>query len=114
EQALAANLPEGVVVVTDFQTAGRGQDRIGWESEPGKNLLLSVLLKPASLDVKRIFLLSKAVSLALKDLMTEYKIESKIKWPNDIYVGEKKICGTLIENTLRGEQLQQSIVGIGL
>jgi BirA family biotin operon repressor/biotin-[acetyl-CoA-carboxylase] ligase len=107
-------LPEGTVVITAFQKAGKGQSGAQWNSEPGKNLLMSVLLFPHELPVKKIFMLNKVVALAVRDLISEFVPEVKIKWPNDIYVADKKICGMLIENSLRGNQIQYSIAGIGL
>ena len=108
------NLPEGSVVVANHQTSGRGQAESKWVSEAGQNLLMSILLKPDFLSAKKIFLLSKMVSLAVKDALTDFGIETKIKWPNDIYSRDQKICGVLIENIMRGAQVQQSVIGIGL
>lgn len=106
---------EGTVVITDRQTAGRGQRGSRWETQAGKNLTFSVILKPVFLAVRDQFNLTIAVSLAVHDLVTELlDADIKIKWPNDIMVGHKKICGILIENSLSGDKIQQSIVGIGL
>jgi BirA family biotin operon repressor/biotin-[acetyl-CoA-carboxylase] ligase len=112
--AAETNPAEGTIVASDYQTSGKGQAEAKWHSEPGQNLLMSVLLKPDFLSAKRIFLLSKIVSLAIKDTLAGAGIEAKVKWPNDIYAGDKKICGVLIENIMRGDRVQQSIVGIGL
>jgi len=112
--AAKEEVPQGTVVVSDFQTGGKGQSGATWNSETGKNILMSAFFHPQFLAVKRIFLLSKAVTLALKDTLNYYGIFSKIKWPNDIYVDEMKIAGVLIENSMRGMEVQQSIVGIGL
>jgi BirA family biotin operon repressor/biotin-[acetyl-CoA-carboxylase] ligase len=107
--------PEGTVVITHAQTKGRGQRGNGWEAEPGKNLTFSVLLKPHFLTPSTQFNLTIAVSLALADfLKTKISPRPYIKWPNDILVNNQKICGILIENTLAGESIQQSVVGIGL
>ena len=114
ELASKQPLPEGTVVVSDFQTGGKGQSGASWSSEAGKNILVSILFQPQFLPVKKIFSLSKAVALAVQDTLDAYGIISKIKWPNDIYVGEKKISGLLIENAMRGIEVQQSIVGIGV
>ncbi|MGE0018069.1 MAG: biotin--[acetyl-CoA-carboxylase] ligase [Draconibacterium sp.] len=105
---------EGTVVMTQFQTKGKGQQGNSWESEPGKNLLVSYILQPKFLKAANQFYLSKAVSLALTDLLTEENIEVSIKWPNDIYTGNKKIAGILIENTIMGQNLYTSVAGIGL
>lgn len=107
--------PEGTVLITHAQTKGRGQRGNGWESEPGKNLTFSLLLKPHFLTPSSQFNLTIAVSLALTDfLKTKISSQPFIKWPNDLLVNDLKICGILIENTLAGESIQQSVVGIGL
>ena len=112
--AQAEKIPEGTAVVADFQTAGQGLAGTKWHSEPGANLLMSLFFLPDFLPVKKIYLISKAVALGIKDFLDEQGIQAKIKWPNDTYVGESKISGVLIENSIRGMQIQQSIVGIGL
>lgn len=105
---------EGTVVMTQFQTKGKGQQGNSWESEPGKNLLASYILQPKFLNAALQFYLSKTVSLALTDLLTEGNIEVSIKWPNDIYTGNKKIAGILIENSIVGSNLHSAIAGVGL
>ncbi len=105
---------EGTVVLAQFQYGGRGQQGNYWESEAGKNLLFSVILYPRFLDAGSQFYLSKIVSLALVDLLQEETDDVKIKWPNDIYVGNRKIAGILIENSVKGAVLDFSVVGIGL
>ncbi len=105
---------EGTVVMTQFQTKGKGQQGNSWESEPGKNLLASYILQPKFLNAIHQFYLSKAVSLALTDLLKEENIEVSIKWPNDIYSGNKKIAGILIENSIIGSNLNSAIAGVGL
>lgn len=111
------------VVAALSQTSGRGQRGNVWLSEAGQNLTFSIVLKfPAkglNAEMEPIlaydqFVLSEITSLAIVDLLADFGIEAKIKWPNDIYVGDRKICGMLIENSLRGEWLQHSIIGIGL
>jgi BirA family biotin operon repressor/biotin-[acetyl-CoA-carboxylase] ligase len=102
------------VYVANYQGEGRGQRGNVWESEVGKNLLLSILLRPSALLAKDQFILSQAISLAIVDYLKIKGVAAKIKWPNDIYVEDKKICGILIENTLAGEYLSDSVVGIGL
>lgn len=118
-QDLARQLkvPEGTVVITDNQTLGRGQRGNSWFCEPGKNLTFSLILYPPDLAADNQFVLTQLVSLAIADYVkSEYSKpdEVKIKWPNDIYVGNKKIAGILIENSLRGNLLSNSIIGIGL
>lgn len=114
ELAQRESVPEGTVVVTDYQTAGQGLGGTAWYSEPGSNLLMSALFRPDFLPVQKIYLISKAIALAIKDFLQDQGIQAKIKWPNDIYIGDNKICGILIENSLRGSQIQQSVCGIGL
>ena len=109
------NLPEGTALVAWEQTSGRGQAGNFWEAEAGKNLTFSVLLTPTFLSAKQHFLLSKAVALAVAEtLSTVLNAEVQIKWPNDMYVGERKIAGILIENDWQDTHIQRSIVGIGL
>lgn len=107
-------IDEYTVVVTDFQTAGRGQRGNTWESEKGKNLMFSLLLTPTFLPANKQFLLSQIASLAIKDVIELYCKEVSVKWPNDIYWRDKKICGMLIEHALQGSDLSYTIVGIGL
>lgn len=108
-------LAEGTVIMADHQFAGRGQRGNTWEAKKGENLTVSIYLKPSFLKVTEQFELSKAVSLGIIDYLTILLGEDcKIKWPNDIYVGNNKIGGLLIENTLAGGTLKSSIVGIGL
>jgi BirA family biotin operon repressor/biotin-[acetyl-CoA-carboxylase] ligase len=106
---------EGTVVITLNQTAGRGQRGNTWHSEPGKNLTFSIVLRPTFLSVNDLFCLNIFSSLALHDYLSEKGCPSvNIKWPNDIYVQEKKICGLLVENLLQGNELNGSVLGIGL
>lgn len=105
---------EGLVVVAKNQPHGKGQRGNTWESESGKNLTFSVLLKP-NLPIDEQFLISQTVALGIYDFLIEKKIEQvAIKWPNDIYVGNQKIAGILIENTLTANKIAHCIVGIGL
>lgn len=104
-----------ICVVADYQTAGKGCGTNSWESERGKNLTFSLLFHPDDIPASGQFRISEAVSVALCQTLASYicnKVE--IKWPNDIYVGDKKICGILIENRLQGSIIKDSIVGIGL
>jgi BirA family biotin operon repressor/biotin-[acetyl-CoA-carboxylase] ligase len=112
-QLLAEGCQEGTVAFAAAQTAGRGQQGAQWESEAGLNITCSVALRPAFLPVSRIFYLSKAVSLGIADYLHAQGIPALIKWPNDIYVGGCKICGFLIEQSLIGEHVEQSVVGVG-
>ena len=112
----AAN--DGLVVVcwTDYQTAGRGCGENSWESERGQNLLFSVLVRPTFLDAGSQFVISmmmaNAICQQLSGLLPTESIS--VKWPNDIYVGDRKICGILIENHLRGRHIAESVLGVGV
>ena len=104
-----------MVVVADYQTAGKGCGSNSWESERGKNLLFSVMIHPEEIQAKNQFIITQTVSVALCKALENYISEPvEIKWPNDIYVGDKKICGVLIENRLQGRMIKDTIIGIGL
>ena len=105
---------EFTLIRADFQTAGRGQRGNSWEAAEGKNLLFSFLVQPSFLLAKNQFLLSQITSLAIKEELDNYAEDFSIKWPNDIYWKDKKICGMLIENDLSGMYITQSIAGIGI
>ena len=112
---MVPDMEEGTVVRAIEQTAGKGQPGNHWESEPKKNITMSLLLRPEFLSIVDHFFISIAVSLGITDYLVDKKITDVcIKWPNDIYVGNKKICGILIENTIIGHTIDSSIVGIGL
>lgn len=104
----------GTVFLAYDQTAGRGQLANRWESEAEKNLTFSIFLQPVFLDIRKQFMLSKAVCLGLESFLSQCVEGVKIKWPNDIYVADRKICGILIENAIMNGRISQSIVGIGL
>ena len=107
------------VVAAGFQTAGRGQKGNVWASEAGKNLTFSIAVRfgsgqfPAFPAVRQ-FAVSEAAALAIVSFLSEKGIDAMIKWPNDIYVGDRKICGILIEQKVRGSMLDGSVIGIGL
>ncbi len=107
---------EGTVVIANKQSAGKGLENNVWESEAGKNLTFSILLKPGFLKADQQFQLTKIISLAVYDYITGHlpNEQVKIKWPNDIYVGNNKIAGILINNTIKGKEIMYTIVGIGL
>lgn len=107
-------VPEFTVVQTDFQTAGKGQRGNSWEAERGKNLLFSLILYPTFLEARRQFILSQIVSLSIKEELDPWTEDILIKWPNDIYWKDQKICGILIENDLTGMHINRSISGIGI
>jgi len=103
-----------VVVVADYQTSGKGQGHHSWESESGKNLLFSILIHPHHVPIHHQFLLSMAGALSIKRVLDEYVDDISLKWPNDIYWRDSKLCGTLIENTVDSQGIKNSIFGIGL
>lgn len=105
---------EGDVVWADFQTAGRGQRGHEWHSERGENLTFSVVLEPTFLPIAEQFGISQAVALSLVDMLADYGIEARIKWTNDIYVGNRKLVGILIEHSLSTTTLRRTIAGIGI
>lgn len=105
---------EGTVFLAYDQTAGRGQLSNFWESEAGKNLTFSIVLYPDFLEILRQFMLSKVVTLGVYKALSKYVGQLKIKWPNDIYAGNQKLGGILIENSIMNGLLKSSVVGIGL
>lgn len=109
-----SSVEELTSVYTDFQTAGRGQRGNSWESEDGANLLFSFVLYPDFLEARKQFYLSQITALALQEVLSQYTDGIRIKWPNDIYWKDKKICGTLIENDLTGIHISRSISGTGV
>ena len=108
------NLSEGTVIQALYQTAGRGQAGNSWHSEPGQNLMFSMVIYPHYLAAQQQFLLSMAVAAAVQQAIARYVNECTVKWPNDIYSGHRKLGGILIENALQGNTIRQSIIGIGL
>lgn len=114
------DLPEFMVLRTNFQTGGKGQGENKWESQRGKNLLFSVLLKPEHIPVEEQFILSQMISVAIIEVFISYTAlfvepeKFKIKWPNDIYYEDKKLGGILIENSLIRGKMATSIIGVGL
>jgi len=107
---------EGTAIVTDYQTAGKGQDPNTWESEAGKNILMSMIFYPDFLDVARQFSISMAVALGIMDFLADLLPGKKlfVKWPNDIYVDKEKIGGILINNEIMGNSFEHVIAGIGI
>ena len=102
------------VVAAVEQTAGRGQGTHTWYSTKGLNLTFSILFNPHELPTDEILLITCATTLGIRDYLLEKGVEARIKWPNDIWVEDKKICGILIENILEGKLIRHSIIGIGL
>ena len=110
-----SGIDEGYIVQTNRQTGGVGQQENRWESEPNKNLTLSLLLKPTFLPIADRYMITKAISIAITEFLKQ-EIPDKtisIKWPNDIYVDKNKICGILISNKFRGSTFKSTIIGIG-
>lgn len=103
----------GTIVSVTNQTNGRGQKGNEWKVEPGENLTFSIVVYPKIL-AKHVFYLNIIASLAVQKTLADLNIASIIKWPNDILVNEKKICGILVENQVNGNEISQSIIGIGL
>jgi BirA family transcriptional regulator, biotin operon repressor / biotin---[acetyl-CoA-carboxylase] ligase len=110
----AGLVSEGTLIHTNFQLAGRGQKGNKWESEDGKNLLFSIVLFPDMVSPGDQFIISMLISLGICDFLKMFISGCKIKWPNDIYAGDDKIAGILIESSLSGNSIINSIAGIGL
>ncbi|NVO19997.1 MAG: biotin--[acetyl-CoA-carboxylase] ligase [Bacteroidetes bacterium] len=106
---------EGSVYITDNQTQGRGLETNSWESEPGKNLTFSFILYPSFLPVDKQFRLNQCIALGISDFVKQMITDRiTVKWPNDIYYRDKKICGTLIQNSVIGSSFDYSVIGIGM
>ena len=115
----AKELPEDeshelTLVTAEFQTAGRGTGTNTWESERSQNLLFSIISYPKGLLANQMFALSEVTALAISDTLNSYVQGFQIKWPNDIYFGDKKAVGMLIENDLHGKQVHRSVIGVGV
>ncbi len=115
----AGELQEGDVILTHNQAGGKGLGENSWESEPGCNLTVSIIFEPDFIQASQQFVLTQVVSLAIHDVIGSYltpddKSQLKIKWPNDVYVNEKKIAGILFQNFVAGNKLESSIAGIGI
>ena len=102
------------VLSADYQTAGRGQLGSRWEAERGKNLLFSLMAWPVGVPVGRQFRLSQAMAVAVRDALASYADGFTIKWPNDIYFGGGKVCGTIIETTWKGGMVERFVMGVGI
>ncbi len=112
---LADGVPARMVVVsTDYQSAGKGQAGNHWESARGKNLLFSILCHPVWIPLSGQFIISQAIAVAVRDALAELTDGITIKWPNDIYWKDRKICGILIESKLHGGHIKDCVVGVGL
>jgi BirA family biotin operon repressor/biotin-[acetyl-CoA-carboxylase] ligase len=106
---------EGTVIIAQEQFAGRGQFGNSWLTQPGQNLTFSLILYPRRCPADKQFNLNKAICLGLIDFLQQFNLENlSIKWPNDIYCKDRKLAGILIENTIQGALVKESIIGIGL
>ena len=105
---------EGTVVITDNQVKGRGQRGTVWNANAGENLTFSVVLAPVFLPIQEQFLISQITALAIRGYLGSYVADTQVKWPNDIYMNNRKSCGVLIENSIQGARISTSIVGIGV
>jgi len=114
KELLTKSLKEGTIFVAACQQSGRGQGNSSWESSKGLNLTFSMVLYPRRVEIVRQFALSKAVSLGVIDFLSPLTKDVSIKWPNDIYAGDRKIAGILIETTISSGQISRAIIGIGL
>jgi BirA family biotin operon repressor/biotin-[acetyl-CoA-carboxylase] ligase len=117
EMISTTGLAEGTVISAKFQLAGKGAGDNSWESEAGKNLLISIILKPEFLSLHNQFMLNIIASLGVHDMIAQLcgnAAAIKIKWPNDIYAENKKIAGMLVENAIMGDTFMYTILGIGL
>ncbi len=114
EQLRLSDISEETCFCAKRQLRGKGQQGNFWESEDGKNLTFSVVLRPTFLPISQQYLMSKITCLALVDELKLHCQNVKVKWPNDIYVDDKKICGVLIENQLQGMSYGVAVIGVGL
>ncbi|QRR01729.1 biotin--[acetyl-CoA-carboxylase] ligase [Dyadobacter sandarakinus] len=105
---------EGTVIITDQQLVGRGQRGTSWNTNPGENLTFSVIFSPDFLPVSEQFLLSQAIAVAVCSYCKNYCADASVKWPNDILIGQGKVAGILIENSIQGSRIHHAIAGIGL
>lgn len=110
----SVKLPDGSVVTAKLQTSGKGQRGNVWQSEENQNFTFSIIYFPGNIHLDRQFLLTQAISLGVYDYLSSICKKVKIKWPNDLYVSNHKIGGLLIENTIKGEFIAQTIIGVGL
>ena len=107
-------LKDKMAILTWCQTQGRGQATNRWESEPNKNIAMTLVFRPEQLPAAKQFAISMVVALGCMDFVGRYVKNVTIKWPNDIYVGNDKIAGILIEHRIVGSCIQYSLCGIGL
>lgn len=114
DEARRGDYAEGDIIWAENQTAGRGQRGHAWSSSRGLDATFSIVAKPSFIPAARQFAISRITALALADTFAAFGIAARIKWTNDIYVGDRKITGVLIENDLAGDMLARSVIGIGI
>lgn len=107
-------LADETIVLADFQTAGRGQSGNSWESESGKNITFSILFYPKQLPANQPFIIAEIAALFIKRTLDKFVSGITVKWPNDIYWEDRKICGILVENILSGGLIRNSVIGAGV
>lgn len=112
----AKKIEEGTLIITDDQYAGKGLGKNKWESQAGDNLTFSFVIHPRFLSPADQFMLNKFTSLAVRDFIVQMTVKEKVtvKWPNDVYVDDGKICGILINNSIKGNTFDHVIIGIGI
>lgn len=109
------DVDDGTLVISDKQTAGKGQQGNVWESQPELNLTFSLVLRPRELEVKNHFMLNVISSLAIRAFIASKCNEKvNVKWPNDVYIGSEKIAGILIRNVLKSSFIESSVIGMGI
>jgi BirA family biotin operon repressor/biotin-[acetyl-CoA-carboxylase] ligase len=107
--------PDASMVIADYQTSGRGRMGRKWTTQPGSSLAFSMILHPSPRELDSITLFSPLAAIALCQVMTsEYKLESSVKWPNDVLINSRKVCGILVESNWLGDQVQGVIIGTGI
>lgn len=111
---MLASADDMTVWAARFQTSGRGQKGNKWLGEAGCNLTFSILIKPVNLLASSQFYISEIASLSVAEYLEYHGVRADIKWPNDVYAGDRKICGMLIENKIMSANVSASIVGIGI
>jgi BirA family biotin operon repressor/biotin-[acetyl-CoA-carboxylase] ligase len=110
----ASSIEHGTAIMADVQTAGKGQRGALWQAKTSENILLSIFLKPDNLSVSEQVLLTFFAANSIREILRKFGISATVKWPNDVYVGSKKIAGILIENSVTNQFITSSILGIGL
>ncbi len=116
EACSATRIEEGTVYSARKQHTGKGYHDHVWESEKGKNLTVSLVLRPGFIAPSAQFILTQIISLAVSDLLIELIQDHRIriKWPNDVYIDKQKSCGILVQNSIVGDKIDYSVIGIGL